>query len=48
MVAKISVSKISPRELVQFKNSIKIISLIKNISNKPKLINHLNFCKSIR
>ena len=54
MVAKISTSKISPRELVQFKNSIKIISSIKNISKKQKLnkpfeflINQLDDCENI-
>ena len=54
MVAKISISKISPRELVQFKNSIKIISSIKNISKKQKLnkpfeflINQLDDCENI-
>ena len=54
MVAKISISKISPRELIQFKNSIKIISSIKNISKKQKLnkpfeflINQLDNCENI-
>ena len=54
MVAKISISKISPRELIQFKNSIKIISSIKNISKKQKLnkpfeflINQLDDCENI-
>ena len=54
MVAKISVSKISPRELVQFKNSIKTISSIKKITKKQKLnkpfeflINQLDDCENI-
>ena len=38
MVAKISISRISPRELVQFKNSINTISSVKNVS-KTKQIN---------
>ncbi len=54
MVAKISTSKISPRELVQFKNSIKTINSIKKISSNQKinkafgfLIDELNECKVV-
>jgi len=54
MVAKISTSKISPRELVQFKNSIKTINSIKKISSNQKinkafgfLIDELDECKSV-
>ena len=53
MVAKISISK-KYKELIQFKNSIKIISSIKNISKKQKLnkpfeflINQLDDCENI-
>ena len=54
MVAKISTSRISPRELVQFKNSIKTISAIKKTSNSKNinksfkfLINELDECLHI-
>ena len=54
MVAKISTSRISPRELVQFKNSIKTISTIKKISDLKNinksfkfLINELDECLHI-
>ncbi len=54
MVAKISTARISPRELVQFKNSIKTISIIKKTSKSKKttqlfksLINELDECVSV-
>jgi len=54
MVAKISTARISPRELIQFKNSIKTISIIKKASKSKKttqlfksLINELDECVSV-
>ncbi len=37
MVAKISTTRISPRELIHFKNSIKTISVIKDIPNSTNI-----------
>ena len=43
MVAKISTARISPRELVQFKNSIKTISSIKKVLKSKKVNKSLNY-----
>ena len=42
MVTKVSTSRISPRELVQLKNSIKVVDEIKLISQKIKLNDSFN------